>query len=103
MGGLQFARVTAGAFHACGITGAGVAYCWGSNSSGQVGDGTTTDRNTPQSVSGTIAFTAIGAGFLHTCGLTASGTTYCWGDNSSGQVGDGTFNQRVSPTAVLLP
>jgi len=102
-GGLHFTRLTAGAFHACGITSSGAAYCWGSNSSGQIGDGTTTDHPAPQSVSGAYAFTAIGAGFAHTCGLTASGSTYCWGDNSSGQIGDGTFVQRQSPTAVLLP
>ncbi len=102
-GGLQFTKLTAGGYHACGITSSGAAYCWGGNSSGQLGNGTNTDNATPQPVSGTFAFTAIGAGFAHTCGLVAGGATYCWGDNSSGQVGDGTFNQRPSPTAVLLP
>jgi alpha-tubulin suppressor-like RCC1 family protein len=102
-GGLHFTRIAAGAFHVCGITTSGATYCWGSNSSGQVGDGTTTDHSAPEAVSGAYAFTAIGAGFAHSCGLTGSGSTYCWGDNSSGQIGDGTFTQRLSPTSVLLP
>ncbi len=103
-GGLQFSKLTAGGYHACGITTpSGAAYCWGSNANGQLGNGTTNDNASPQQVSGTNAYTAIGAGFAHTCALVASGGTYCWGDNSSGQIGDGTFNQRLTPTAVLLP
>jgi alpha-tubulin suppressor-like RCC1 family protein len=102
-GGLHFTKLTAGGYHACGITSSGAAYCWGGNNNGQLGNGTTTDNATPQPVSGAFAFTAIGAGFAHTCALVSGGATYCWGDNSSGQVGDGTFNQRPSPTAVLLP
>ncbi len=51
-GGLSFASVTAGDAHACGVTTDGIAYCWGSNSSGQLGDGTTTDRAAPIRVLG---------------------------------------------------
>jgi alpha-tubulin suppressor-like RCC1 family protein len=102
-GTYTFTTLAAGAFHACGATAAGSTYCWGDNSSGQVGDGTTTDRNVPTLVSGTFAFTALGAGFAHTCALTSAGLTYCWGNNSSGQIGDGTTNQRPTPTAVALP
>lgn len=102
-GGHVFSRLTAGAFHACGATGAGATFCWGDNSSGQIGNGTNTDRNVPTATSGANAFTAIGAGFAHTCALTSAGATYCWGDNSSGQIGDGTQVQRQTPTAVALP
>jgi alpha-tubulin suppressor-like RCC1 family protein len=102
-GGAAFTSLAAGAFHVCGITSGGAAYCWGDNSHGQVGDGSTTDRNVPTLVSGSTAFTEIGAGFGHSCALTGADLMYCWGDNSSGQIGDGTLTQRTSPTAVLLP
>jgi alpha-tubulin suppressor-like RCC1 family protein len=103
-GGYQFTRLTAGAYHACGIlTSNGTAYCWGSNSTGQLGNNSTNDEPAPTQVISTYAFTDIGAGFGHTCALVTGGGTYCWGDNSSGQIGDGTFTQRLSPTAVSLP
>jgi alpha-tubulin suppressor-like RCC1 family protein len=103
-GGYHFTQLTAGAYHACGITTSnGPTYCWGSNYTGQLGDGTTNDHAAPEQVASTYVFTTIGAGFGHTCALVNGGDTYCWGDNSSGQIGDGTFTQRLSPTAVLLP
>jgi alpha-tubulin suppressor-like RCC1 family protein len=102
-GGNSFTQITAGTYHACALKASGAAYCWGSNSAGQLGNGSTSDQSSPGTVSGAYAFTAIGAGFAHTCALTQSGGTYCWGDNSSGQLGDGTFSQRLTPTAVLMP
>lgn len=102
-GGIVFAGIAAGAFHVCGISTAGPTFCWGDNSSGQVGDGTTTDRTSPTKVSGSTAFTSVGAGFAHTCALTAAGATYCWGLNASGQLGNGTLLSQVAPTAVSLP
>jgi alpha-tubulin suppressor-like RCC1 family protein len=53
-GGRFFSQVTAGQFHSCGITSAGVAFCWGTNENGQLGDGTTTNRSVPTRVAGSI-------------------------------------------------
>jgi alpha-tubulin suppressor-like RCC1 family protein len=53
-GGLRFAQLSAASFHTCGKTTAAVAYCWGSNYYGQLGDGTTTDRLVPTAVAGAM-------------------------------------------------
>jgi alpha-tubulin suppressor-like RCC1 family protein len=51
VGALRFATVEAGAYHTCGVTAGGETYCWGLNDSGQVGDGTTSNRDAPRLVS----------------------------------------------------
>ncbi len=99
-GGLILQGVLAGDNHTCARTNPGnAAYCWGSNSDGQLGDGSFTDRTTPVPVQGAFAFTALAGGGYHTCGL-VSGTAYCWGDNFDGQLGDGTTALRTFPTLV---
>jgi alpha-tubulin suppressor-like RCC1 family protein len=106
-GGLTFTSIATGggatSGHSCGITTSGSAYCWGNNSSGQLGDGSTTNRNQPTAVTGGLAFNAISVGSNHTCALTAGGIAYCWGSNASGQLGDGTTVQHSDPRPVLSP
>jgi alpha-tubulin suppressor-like RCC1 family protein len=50
MGGVSFAAIDAGDKHTCGVTSTGAVYCWGDNTFGQLGDGTTTGRLVPTRV-----------------------------------------------------
>jgi alpha-tubulin suppressor-like RCC1 family protein len=97
---LSFRQVSVGFFHACGVTTANVAYCWGDNVLGQLGDGTTNNSESPVPVAGGLLFRQVTTGDAHTCGLALNGLTYCWGANNAGQLGDGTTVQHLTPTRV---
>ena len=92
--------LTAGAVHTCALLQDGRAFCWGQNLSGQLGDGTTTNRNTPVEVTGGLRFSEIHAGGAQTCGIATEGTELCWGRNQSGQLGEGSRTIRSTPTRV---
>ncbi|MQA89708.1 MAG: hypothetical protein GEU90_05670 [Gemmatimonas sp.] len=99
---LQFASVSAGGLHSCGLTVDGQAMCWGYNRSGALGDGTGLDRSSPVSVlTHGLPLRSVSAGLHHTCAVTADGRPACWGYNRFGQVGDGSRTYRLEPQEVL--
>jgi alpha-tubulin suppressor-like RCC1 family protein len=91
-----------GAIHACMVTSANAAECWGGNTSSQVGDGTTTERHSPAAVNGlSNGVSSITANGTHSCALTNTGGVKCWGNNHSGELGDGTAITRSTPVDVI--
>jgi len=98
--GVSFRWLTVGYQHACGLTSAGVAYCWGRNDSGQLGAPPSRSSSVPLLVSTPLRFTSLSAGNQHTCGLTSGGGAYCWGGNTYGALGSGTTTDSYTPVLV---
>ena len=92
--------LSAGGDHTCAVLDDGTTACWGSNSQGDLGDGTTTNRYAPTTVSsfgsGRVA-TSVSAGGLHTCAVLDDGRISCWGWGEYGQVGTGTTAETNPP------
>jgi len=102
---MLFEELTTGADHACALDTTGGAWCWGANDSGQLGDGTVSDRlvPTPVSMPAGVNFTIIAGGGLHTCALDDAGAPWCWGHGGQGQLGDTFLMNRWLPVRALLP
>ncbi|MGD2067579.1 MAG: hypothetical protein PVI57_02765 [Gemmatimonadota bacterium] len=96
-------EVTAGAEHTCALDRGRVAFCWGANDAGQLGDGGRRGRRRPGPVVGGLRFASLSAGARHTCGITLDGDSYCWGANGSGQLGANLLGDSPTPTRVIGP
>lgn len=93
--------IALGGGHTCAATVDGLAFCWGADTAGQLGDGTTVDRGHAAPVSGGRTYGAIFAGRNYTCASTTpTPVVYCWGENGSGQLGIGTQSNQPTPVSV---
>ena len=84
-----FMDVNAGVHHTCAINTDGFLFCWGSNGSGSIGNGTDTPKMLHPIKISNDKWRSISAGRSSTCGIKQDGTLWCWGVNDQGQVGDG--------------
>ena len=95
-------QIIARSYTACALLTSGSVKCWGYNSDGQIGDGTTTDRYAPKQVTGlTSGVERISVGGFFACALLTAGLVKCWGDNTFGKLGDGSTTDRYTPVDVL--
>jgi alpha-tubulin suppressor-like RCC1 family protein len=88
-------------FHSVGIQSNGTLWAWGLNSSGQLGDGTTTNRTVPTQIGTDTDWAYVAAGPNATYAIKQNGTLWAWGGNNKGQLGDGTTTPRLLPAQVL--
>lgn len=96
-------QISAGGFsHSIGLRNNGTIWGWGSNTSGRLGDGTTTNRSSPVSVVGNFTdWIQVSAGQSHTVALRSNGTAWSWGFNTNGRLGDNTVTASSSPVSVV--
>lgn len=95
--------ISVGAGSTCALTTTGGILCWGNNSYGQLGDGSTArSSNLPVAVSGlSSGVSAIGVSAGSACALTTAGGVLCWGDNRYGQLGNRSTVSSNVPVAVV--
>lgn len=103
--GVTFRQLAAGSAHVCALATNGDAYCWGLNSQGALGSGTTGNSPIPIRVAAAngISFTSIASSGNAVCAIAVGGAVYCWGFNDSGQLGNGNAETSRVPVAALLP
>lgn len=95
-------QVAAGFQHTCAVH-EGAMFCWGSNTSGELGTGDLLPRNSPTPIDAGTGWVELGVGYDATCALKADGTVWCWGDNTNGRLGQGPGGSRRVPGKVILP
>ena len=108
LAGKTIKQITAGTEFTCAIASDDRAYCWGGNSSGQLGNNSTINSGVPVAVntSGVLAgktIKQISAGSSHTCAIASDDKAYCWGSNSSGELGNNSTINSGVPTHVYAP
>jgi alpha-tubulin suppressor-like RCC1 family protein len=106
--GARVKALAAGGVHSLAVTSDGL-FAWGVNDDGQLGDGTTTNRDTPVRIFILVRGRSLGhvtslfAGCSHSLVLFSRGALFAWGDNTFGQLGDGTSTSSDKPVGVALP
>lgn len=86
----DWAAVSAGGTYTCALKNTGRLYCWGSDATGELGDGgANSARNVPTQVTGNATdWASVSAGSQHTCAVKTSGRLFCWGADYDGELGD---------------
>jgi alpha-tubulin suppressor-like RCC1 family protein len=91
-----------GDLHSCAVRSTGQVWCWGRNTSGQLGDASQLRRQVPVQVSGLNGAVQVDGGAQHTCARRDNGQAFCWGGNGTGALGDGSVATRLTPAMVQV-
>jgi alpha-tubulin suppressor-like RCC1 family protein len=104
-GAVTYISISAGYSHTCALASSSIAYCWGRNFEGQLGDSSNTASSIPVLVTAGvgITYTSISAGNDFSCGIQSNGAAYCWGNNSNGNLGNNTITPSNFPVLVSNP
>jgi alpha-tubulin suppressor-like RCC1 family protein len=98
----KFISVSAGGNHTVAIDDTNHLWAWGSNTSGQIGDGTTISRPTPTAIAPNQTFKMVSAGDISTAAIDTSNRLWTWGSDSNGQLGDdAAYADKLIPTAIV--
>ncbi len=97
----QSSSLSAGEGHTCAVV-RGALWCWGANSRGQLGNGTSTGSLRPRRAGADETWVKVRTGTAHSCALKADGSIWCWGSNADGELGQGDIIDRAIPTQVPL-
>ena len=95
--------VSAGGAHACAVLTTGELRCWGSNTRGQLGNGSALPSRAPVTVAGLPAVTSLASGAGHTCAVVEGGQVFCWGANDRGQLGVEAAPDRCGTEGAMTP
>tara|TARA_R100001129_G_scaffold145288_1_gene106576 strand:- start:992 stop:2266 length:1275 start_codon:yes stop_codon:yes gene_type:complete len=74
----------------------GTLWAWGTQTTGQLGDGSTTARSSPVQIGSVTTWVTVACGYSHTLAVKADGTLWAVGQNDNGQLGDGSTTNRSS-------
>lgn len=106
LAGKTIKSIAAGNLHTCAIASDNNAYCWGSNSYGELGNGGTTQSSVPVAVDRAGAFSgktilSIATSYYFSCAVASDNKAYCWGYGLNGQMGNSISSSSLTPTQVL--
>lgn len=101
-GGRRFIDIAVAELSFCALDSQRLAYCWGANLRGEVGDGSHLAKLGPSPVSGGFQWRMLAAGGAHVCGISLGGQTYCWGNQFRGALGNGQIAIGTNPQPVAV-
>lgn len=106
LSGRTLVQVSVGGSSVCALASSGEVFCWGDNSSGQLGTGDTTSSLVPVAANaGPLAgktLARIDVAFAYACAIDTSSAAYCWGNGIFGQLGNGASANSPTPVEVEM-